>query len=134
MDSLDHCFPCVLGFGSTVPAVPNEVGGGHYPFDHLLIVDSGLCHDWPRVPLLHLVCGGPGTLCLRDSLLLDLCAFPEHVVPEALSSTAGTCGRERLGVQQSAVSLCCGRSQAGWVTGLHPSCVPSGCRFSLPPF
>ena len=39
--------------------------------------------------------------------------FPERVVPVALSSTAKTGGKERLGVQQSAVSFCCGR-----VTGL----------------
>ena len=111
--ALDRRTSCVLGFGSAVSAVPNELGGGHHPLDQLHIVDSCLCLDWPYTPLLQLVCGGPGTLCLRDSLL-DLCAFPEHVVPVALPSTEGTCGWERLGVQQSAVSFSCGRSQAGW--------------------
>ena len=77
--ALDRCFPGVLGFGSAVSFVPDKLAGGHHPFDHLFIVHSYLCHDWPCVPLLQLVRRDPGARSFRNAFL-DHGALPEHVV------------------------------------------------------
>ena len=109
--AVDRCFPDVLGFGSAVSAVPDELGSGHHPFDHLLSAEPHLCHDWPCVPLLQLVCRLP-----FRTTHLDHRALPKYVVPVAWYSTPRTCGGKCLGVQQLAVSFCCGHGQPGWRT------------------